>query len=124
MLWGFRPPRSTQYARRSRIPIPGEAPHAARLPRSPPGRGHSGTSVDVRRKPDEIAPRLLVTLEAEASAALGLFEHSVERSEPVIGLVESRLAALQRLLDHRTPHLLLITALGDQGLDGSDDQVE
>ena len=42
----------------------------------------------------------------------------------MIGLGESGVAALERLLDHRAPDLFLLTALGNQRLHRFDDQIQ
>src|SRR4030095_12522581 len=71
-----------------------------------------------------ISARLLIALELQVSAALGFFEHSVERAEAIVRLIEAGLAAFERLLDHRAPDFLLVATLPGERLDGLDDQVE
>src|SRR4030095_10879492 len=61
--------------------------------------------------------RVFVALELDASARRGLFEQPRERPESIIRLVESRVAALQRLLHHRAPDLVFFTPFGDERLD-------
>src|SRR5207253_7494060 len=73
---------------------------------------------------NHIAARLVIALEGDQAALGGLLEQLVERAEAVVALVESRAAALQRLLDHRTPDLVLCTPLGEQGVDGGEYEVE
>ena len=51
-------------------------------------------------------------------------EHVIERSEAVEALVETRLAALDGLFDHRTPDRFAAAAFLGQGFQGFDDQVE
>src|SRR4029453_14319015 len=101
-------PNSNTAWRRGRAPAPA---------RSPP-------SIAVAGRPDEITSRFLVALELEASAPLGFLEHPVERAESIVGLVEAGLAALERLLDHRAPHFLLVAPLGNERLHRPDDQIE
>ena len=60
------------------------------------------------------AARLLVRFELQQAALLRFQEHVVKRTEPVSALVETRVAALDRLLDHRTPdRLVRLALLGD-----------
>src|ERR1041384_3033928 len=73
---------------------------------------------------NEIAAGLLVRGELDEVPLLRFFEEVRECLEPIVGLVESRFAALERLLDHRTPDLLALAALGDEGLQRLDDEIE
>src|SRR5262245_30976008 len=68
-----------------------------------------------------VAARFFVTLQRQRAFALGCFEHLVERAKAEVALAELRPAALEGLLDHRAPDLLLGTALGGQRLDRLDD---
>src|SRR6185295_9487607 len=75
-------------------------------------------------RPDEIAARLLVGLERDERPLFSFLEEIGEGLEPIVGLVEAGLAALERLLDHRTPDLLALAALGDQRLQRLEKEVE
>jgi hypothetical protein len=55
---------------------------------------------------------------------LRILEQLVERAVAVERFVEPRLAAPQRLLDHRTPDALFVAALGNQRLDRLDGELE
>src|SRR5690554_2722220 len=81
-------------------------------------------SLFLRGAAHDVAARLLVRLELEQPARLRLLEQLAERAESVVGLVEPGLAALERLLDHRAPDLLLGAALAHQRLDRLHHQVE
>src|ERR1019366_4842932 len=57
---------------------------------------------------------LLVRLQLQKTALLRFQQQVVKRTETVGALVETRIAALDRLLDHRTPYRLVrIALLGD-----------
>src|SRR5215469_17438188 len=71
-------------------------------------------SLVVLRQAHDVAARLLVALERERPAVLTFLEQGIERAEAIVRLVEPGLAALQRLLDHRAPDLLVPAALGDE----------
>ena len=73
---------------------------------------------------DRVAARLVVGFELDEVAFLRLQQEVVERAEAVIRFVEARLAALQRLLDHRAPDLFLGAAFVGQRFDRFDDEVE
>src|SRR5437879_5294439 len=73
---------------------------------------------------NDVAARLVIALEGDQAALRGFLEQLVERAEAVVALVESRAAALQRLLDHRAPDLVLRAPLGEQGVDGGEHEVE
>src|SRR5439155_4572719 len=75
-------------------------------------------------EPHDVATRLFVAVEHELAATLSFFQQRVERTETVIGFVEPGLAALQRLLDHRTPDFFLGTALAQQRVDRLHNQVD
>src|SRR5258706_7030374 len=66
---------------------------------------------------DDVAPGLLVRVERDEALFLGFLEEVGEGTETIVRLVESRIAALERLLDHRAPDLLLGAALGGQRLE-------
>src|SRR5579859_3234008 len=74
--------------------------------------------------PDEIAAGLLVRLELDEALVLRFFEKVRERLEPVIRLVETRLPPLECLLHHRAPDFFPFAALGNERVQGLDDQVE
>src|SRR5438270_11246393 len=63
---------------------------------------------------DKVAARFFIRLELDQRALLRLLEQIREGAEAVVGLVEARFAALERLLDHRAPDALALAALGDQ----------
>src|SRR5688572_11804873 len=67
---------------------------------------------------DDVAAGFRVEVEADQLAVAGFLEQLAECLEPVVALVEAGLAALDRLLDHRSPDLLLRIALGEQVLGG------
>src|SRR5436305_1930041 len=75
-------------------------------------------------RPDEIAAGFLVGLELDEALLRRFLEKVGERLEPIVGLIESRLPALQRLLNHRAPDLLAFAALADERVQGLDDEVE
>ena len=80
---------------------------------------HIVSSAFVRlRRPNNVAAGFFVVLELEQPADRGLFQQTVETLEAVVSLVESGIAALERLLDHRAPDLFLVAALGGQGIEG------
>src|SRR5262249_3693405 len=84
----------------------------------------SRTSGFRTRRPNDIAARLVVSLELENAANARFLEQSVERAKAIIGFIKPRLLPLQRLLDHRAPNLVLVAALGDQRLDRFGDQID
>src|SRR5262245_7420166 len=73
---------------------------------------------------DEVTTRLLVRLELDQAFLARFLEQVGERAKAVVALVEARVPALERLLDHRAPDLLLGPALGGQGLERGQHQVE
>src|SRR2546423_8412930 len=73
---------------------------------------------------DEVTAGLLVGLELDETAFLRLLEEIGEGLEPIVGLVEPGLAALERLLDHRAPDLLALAALGDERVQGLEKKIE
>src|SRR5260221_12125219 len=73
---------------------------------------------------DDVAPGLLVGVERDEALFLGFLEEVGEGTETIVRLVESRVAALERLLDHRAPDLLLGAALGGQRFERAEHQVE
>src|SRR5258706_14923799 len=73
---------------------------------------------------DDVAPGLLVGGARDEALFLGFLEEVGEGTETIVRLVESRVAALERLLDHRAPDLLLGAALGGQRLERAEHLVE
>src|SRR4051812_10163065 len=74
-------------------------------------------------RPDEIAARFLVRLNLDQSFLGGFFDQVGEGLEAVVGLGEARLATLECLLDHRAPDLLALAALGDERVQGLEENV-
>src|SRR5687768_3120819 len=91
----------------SRRPLPAAAARSALLGRA-----------------NEVAARFFVRLKLDQAFLRGLFEQVREGAEAVIALVESRVAPLQRLLDHRTPDALVGVALGHQRFERAEHQIE
>lgn len=60
-------------------------------------------------------------LEFEQAALLGFEEDVVKGAEAMRALVEARVPALERLLDHRTPDAVVLVALLANGVEGFDD---
>src|SRR4030067_184943 len=77
-----------------------------------------------RKARDDVAAGLLVVLQLQQATRLRRFQQFAEGAEAVVGLVETGLAALQSLLDHRAPHLFLLAAFLEQILDRFHHQVE
>src|SRR4051812_27098112 len=75
-------------------------------------------------RPDEVAARFLVRLNPDQSFLGGFFDQIGEGLEPIVGLREAGLAALERLLDHGPPDLLAFAALGDERVQGLEKNVE
>src|SRR6185436_10519211 len=98
---------SRRGAMTSRMPLPAAAASSAELGR-----------------PQDVAARLLVRLKLDQSLVARLLEQVGERAVAVVGLVEAGVAALERLLDHRAPDLLVGAALGDQRLQRAEQEVE
>src|SRR4029079_3489215 len=73
---------------------------------------------------DDVSARLLVALQLEQVADARFLEELVERPEAVVAFVEPGLAALERLLDHRSPDRFVFSALVDERLDRGEHQVE
>src|SRR6185503_16748002 len=67
-------------------------------------------------RPEKVAARLFVGLEPDEAALFRVLEEVGEGLEAIVGLVETGLPALERLLDHRAPDLLAFAALRDQGI--------
>src|SRR5882672_2042896 len=84
-----------------------------------PSAARSSARVGLCRA-DEVAARLLVRVKLDQALIARFLEEIGEAAKAVIGLVEARIAALQRLLDHRAPDLLLRAALGLQRLEGAE----
>src|SRR5690242_4020175 len=81
----------------------------------------SGVGLD---RADDVAAGLLVRVEADEVFLFGILEQVGEGAEAVVRLVEARIAALERLLDHRAPDALVLAALGDERLQRLDQEVE
>src|ERR1700752_3808004 len=75
-------------------------------------------------RPDDVAARFLVRVKLDQALLLRFLQEIGEGAKAVVGLVESRVAALERLLDHRAPDLLVGAALRDQRLERAEQQVE
>src|SRR5688572_7428340 len=73
---------------------------------------------------EDIAARLLVRLKPDQSLLARLLEQIRERAVAVVGLVEPWVTALQRLLHHRAPDLLVCAALGDERLERAEQEIE
>ena len=76
------------------------------------------------KQTDYVAARLLVVSQCQQTAVAGVFEQFVEGPVTVIALGEPGAAPLEGLLDHRAPDLVVGAALGEQGLDGLDREVD
>src|SRR5882724_8740823 len=74
--------------------------------------------------PDDVAARLFVGLELDEVFLFRILEEIRESLVAVVGLVEAGVPALARLLHHRAPDLLFRAALGGQGLEGTEHQVD
>src|SRR5699024_5084868 len=57
---------------------------------------------------DDVAARLLIVLQGQEPLGLSLLQQLPEAAKAVIAFVEPRLTAFYRLLDHRTPDLVLL----------------
>src|SRR5687767_13476596 len=55
-----------------------------------------------------VVAALLVILELDQPLGLHVLEQLAERTETVVGLVEPRIHALDRLLDDRAPHRIVV----------------
>src|SRR5678815_35714 len=73
---------------------------------------------------DDVAARFLVRVELDEAFLFCFFEKVGEGTEAIIRLVEPRVAALERLLDHRAPDLFLGAALGHERFQRSEHQIE
>src|SRR6185436_1958428 len=73
---------------------------------------------------DDVAARFLVRVELDEAFLFCFLEKVGEGTEAIVGLVETRVAALERLLDHRAPDLFLGAALGHQRLQRAEHQIE
>src|SRR5690554_4701658 len=71
---------------------------------------------------DEIPTGLIVLFEFEEPSFFGIFEQIIKAAVSVEGLGEVRFLALDRLLDHRTPEVLV--PLAEKGLGRFQDEVE
>src|SRR5687768_5312000 len=75
-------------------------------------------------RPEDVAARFLVRLKPDQPLLAGLLQQIGKGAEAVVGLVEARVPALERLLHHRAPDLLVGAALGHQRLQRAEHQVE
>src|SRR6266850_6413110 len=66
---------------------------------------------------DHVAPGLFIGVELDEAFRFRFLEEVGERTEAIVRLVEARIAALQRLLDHRAPDLFLRPALRGERLE-------
>src|SRR5262245_14718410 len=72
----------------------------------------------------DVAARLLVRIKLDEAPLLRFLQQVGERAEAIIGFVEARMPALERLLHHRAPDLLFRATLRGQGLERAEQQVE
>src|SRR5215216_3829454 len=72
----------------------------------------------------DVAAGFLIRLERQELAILRLFQQVAEGAEAEVALVEPGVAALERLLDHRAPDLLVLVALFGERVERVDHQVE
>src|SRR5665213_4191236 len=107
---------AAQRVKTAPVPVPAKA--ATRDARRACGGRPSPRALLLGRQAHAITARLVVTLEQQKARCASVLEQVVERAIAVERLVESGLAALERLLDHRSPDLVVLAALGDQRLDG------
>src|SRR5688500_5491410 len=96
---------------------PGAITSRRRLLRAASSAARSGRTQDV-------AARLLVRLKPDQPLLARFLEQIRECTVAVVGLVEPGVPALQRLLHHRAPDLFVGAALGDQGLQRAEQQIE
>src|ERR1700694_5563209 len=89
-----------------------------------PGFGCFARGDEVLSGADDVAARFLVGLELDEVLLFRFLEEVGKRAEAIIGLVETGVAALEGLLDHRAPDLFVGAALGDERLEGGKHQVE
>src|SRR5687768_9831532 len=73
---------------------------------------------------DDVAARLLVRLKLDQSLLARLLKEVGKGAESVVGLVETRVPALERLLHHRAPDPLFRAAFRGQGFQGAEHEVE
>src|SRR3954463_12296432 len=73
---------------------------------------------------DDVAARFFVRLKLDQAFLLRFLEKIGEGAEAVVSLVEPRIPALERLLDHRAPDFFVRAALGDQRFQGAKHHVE
>src|SRR6266436_1248393 len=95
-----------------------------RARRARPATNSAGASSSALGRAYEVAARFLVGLKLDEPPFFRFLEEVGEGLEPIVGLVESGLAALERLLDHRAPDSLALAALGDERLQGLEEEVE
>src|SRR5689334_14795874 len=87
-------------------------------------RRDSYTSAALAGQVDDMTAGALVVLQRQQAAALGVFQQLAERVIAVVALAKAGLPALDRLLDHRAPHALLLAAVALQRLHRLDHQLE
>src|SRR5580765_7299194 len=73
---------------------------------------------------NDVAAGLFVRFELDEVLLFRILEQIGEGLVAIVGLFESRMPALQRLLDHRAPDLLLRAALRGERLERAEHQVE
>src|SRR5215471_3349323 len=73
---------------------------------------------------NNVAAGLFIRLELDEVSFFRILEKVGERLVAVVGLVEARIAALERLLHHRAPDLFLRAAFGEQRLERAEHEVD
>src|SRR3977135_2863359 len=84
----------------------------------------AAASCALRGRPDDVAARFLVRVKLDQALLLRFLQEIGEGAKAVVGLVEAGVAALERLLDHRAPDLLVGAALRDERLERAEHHVE
>ena len=74
--------------------------------------------------PDDIAAGLFVGFQVHEAAGSRFLEEAVEGTKAIVRFVKARAAALEGLLDHRAPNLLLRTTFFGQRFERLHDEVE
>src|SRR5205823_917547 len=103
----------------SRMPLPAAAATSAGV-----GRERRRGPLPASGGADEVAARLLIRLELHQPFRRCLLQQVGKCAEAVIGLVEARLPALERLLDHRAPDALVLAALGGERIERLEHELE
>src|SRR3954463_10005559 len=75
-------------------------------------------------RPDHVADGLAVLLELDEAFLFRVLEKVRKGLVAIVGLVEAWITALESLLHHRAPDLLVGAALGDEGLQRAEHHVE